>query len=145
MSNFPGGVRGRIGVPASPDPNLALSISRALLGFSFVQEAHLPMVFDPQVLPEPSLVLFLLFTEPARADQMIAQVSQHLSHSVSAPGGVLNIVPLMPGDSGDSLLHSVQMTHCRILSRSAAGEPIVERPWTWWKLLFLWFRRNYSM
>jgi hypothetical protein len=141
LTRFPKGTRTQFGVPNHPDQKLAQSIAETLALIPEIESAHLPMVFDPNYVSEPALVLFMVIDPKYPAHEIAAQANQKLALRVAAPGGSLNTLPMKPDDP---FLYWVEKAACRILSRSTRGEPIIEHPWRQWKLLFRRYTRIFT-
>jgi hypothetical protein len=128
-----------IGLPAKPDQKLAQKLAELVAPFSDVQAAHLPMVWVPGPAAKPALVLFLIFDPSCSHKDVVAQITQKLAPRIG-PGAFLDFWALK---SDDPLVYWVEKARSRILSRSPSGEPLIEHPWSRWRLLLWKFARNY--
>jgi hypothetical protein len=121
-----------VGVPANPDRKLARSIASVVASYSQVLEAHLPMVFDPQWVRTPALVLFLVIEPMHCTHAIVKEVNNRLASTIPGSRGVINTLAIQ---SNDPLLDSLAKAKCRILRRSSSGKAMVEQPWSGWRLL----------
>ena len=129
-----------IGQPTKPDQKLAHSVADAIASFPEVQTAHLPLVQRLDTSDKPALVLFVVLDPFCSQAGVLEQIKPRLSRC-AVPGGFLDVIPMKPDDP---FLYWVEKARSRILSRSPTGEPILERPWTRWKLLLERLTRNFK-
>jgi SseB protein C-terminal domain len=134
------GAKVLIGMPAKPNQQLAQSLAELIASFGEVQAAHLPMVSEPNSLGKPALVLFLIFDPSCSYTEVVEQITQRLSPHIG-PGAFLDIWPMK---SDDPFLYWVEKARSRIFNRSPSGEPIIEHPWSRWRLLLWRLTRNFK-
>ena len=117
------GTRVLIGAPARPMPRAqSAAIAGLLKQVPGVVEAHLPQVYAPGAMDEPSQVLVVVLRPGADADATLHAINCDLARLLTEDSH-LDILPVA-GDSG--LLKGVRAVGCQIL-----GEPRGAKPW--WK------------
>jgi hypothetical protein len=137
---IPAGAKVRLGLPAKPNQKLAQNLAEVVAPFAEVQSAHLPMAHLPDSSAKPALVLFLIFPPAYPYKETVEQITVKVS-PIIGPGAFLDLWPMK---SEDPLLYWVEKARSRILTRSAAGEPVIEHPWRRWRLLLWRLTRNFK-
>lgn len=129
--NIDRGAHVRIGVPARPDRSLARSLAEALVKFPGIREAHLPMCFVEGKMAIPALVLVLVLEGATDQAKLVGDIHQEIAPLLPY-GTHLDVWPLA---ADAPLTESVRATGCRILIQTASGTPVIEQPFSKWKML----------
>lgn len=128
-----------IGLPAKPNQKLAQNLAELVALFGEVQAAHLPMMWLPNSSTKPALVLVLILDPSCSLKEVVAGIAEKLSPHIG-PGAFIDIYPMK---SDDSFVYWVEKARSRIFVRSPSGDPIIEHPWSRWRLLLWRLTRNY--
>lgn len=124
------GTRVLVGAPARPMPQAqAAAIADALSRVGGVREAHLPQLYAPGAMDEPSQVLVVVLEEGRDPERLAREISCALA-GLLTEGSRLDIFPLTPASE---MLTAVRGAGCRILGATQDARKSAKSWWKFWR------------